>query len=194
MESGDDSQFSGPDDTDIGSYMLNNSTQNWLGFATTVLPDLTDNNQLSDFLTWMDWPGFVTGTTNVPAVKLATVPQTGGGTDSFGNSIEAYKFLTTEIAGGETTGQVFYTVLVPTAMTNGDIYSQIGISFTNTPNSLTNTNTDSGVRSVDVVYTGSNWPQTTYRVYTASINNGFNVGSPGTTDNTNNYFRGSTLI
>ena len=142
----------------------------------------------------MDWPGFYTGTTNVPAVIKQTIPQANGGTDTYGNSIEAYKFLTTQIDANSTTGNIYYVVLAPKSMTNNQVYSNIGINYNNSPSSLITTTTDSGLRAQDIVYSGSNWVNSTYRVYSQSQNNGFNTGVAGVTDSTNNYFRGGTLI
>jgi len=190
MESGDDAVFGPNANTDIGTYMLANAS-GWFGFQTSGAPNFpTDVN---DFLIWMDWPGFTGGTANVPAVITASIPQSGGGTDSYGNTIEAYKFLTTEIPANSTTGNVWYVVLAPLSMTNNQVYQTIGIDYANAPTSLSNITTDSGIRASNIVYTGSNWPNTTYRVYTQSQNNGFNVGAFGVTDSTNNYFRGGTL-
>ena len=193
MESGDDAVFAGDENTDIGDWMVNQGASNWFGFQTSGMP--TFPGDVNDFLIWMDWPGFTAGTVNVPAVITATIPQTGGGTDSYGNTIEAYKFLTTEIAGNTTTGNVQYVVLAPISMTNNQVYSTIGINYSNAPTSLTNTSTDSGLRGTNISYTGSNWPNTNYRVYTGSPGSGgFDIGVPTTTDATNNYFRGGTLV
>jgi hypothetical protein len=193
MESGDDATGLGNEDTDIQTYMLNNGNLTWFGFQTSDLPDLNDPNQLADFLIWMNWPGFYTGTTNVPPVIKVPVPQINGGTDTFGNSIDAYKFLTTEITGGTITGNVWYIVLVPPVLTNNQVYSTIGISYNNSPLTLTYTLTDTGLSSVNVPYSGVRWVNSTYRVYTQSRDNGFNSGNPGITDLTNNYLRGGTL-
>jgi hypothetical protein len=192
MESGDDATGAGPANTDILTYMLAGATNFWYGFQSSGLP--TFPAQLSDFLYWMNWPGFYTGTTNVPAVIKQTIPQSGGGTDSYGNTIEAYKFYTTQIPANSTTGNIYYVVLAPKSMTNNQIYDNIGINYNNAPNSLVTTTTDSGVRAQDINYSGSNWVNSTYRVYTQSPSNGFNIGVAGVTDATNNYFRGGTLI
>ena len=192
MESGDDALGTGPADTDILTYMLAGATNFWYGFQSSGLP--TFPAQLSDFLYWMDWPGFYTGTTNVPPVIKQTIPQVGGGTDAYGNSIEAYKFLTTQINANTTTGNIYYVVLAPLTMTNNQVYSNIGINYNNAPLSLITTTTDSGLRAQNITYSGSNWINSTYRVYSQSPNNGFNVGVAGVTDSTNNYFRGGTLI
>jgi hypothetical protein len=192
MESGDDAVFSGDENTDIGDWMVNQGASNWYGFQTSGMP--TFPGDIGDFLIWMDWPGFFTGTTNVPPVISATIPQSGGGTDTYGNSIEAYKFETLQVTGGTITGNIQYVVLAPLVMTNNQIYTDIGINYDNSPTTLNATSTDSGVRAHHVTYSGSNWPNTTYRVYTNSpVTGGFDFGVSSTTDNTNNYFRGGTL-
>lgn len=191
MESGDDALGTGPTNTDILSYMLVGAT-NWYGFQTSGPP--TFPGDVNDFLYYMDWPGFYTGTTNVPAVIKQSIPQTSGGNDSYGNPIEAYKFYTTQIPANSTTGNIYYVVLAPLSMTNNQVYQNIGINYNNSPNSLVTTTTDSGLRAQNINYSGSNWVNTTYRVYTQSQNNGFNTGVAGVTDTTNNYFRGGTLI
>jgi len=193
MESADDATGFEDQDKDILVYMVNNGATTWFGFQTTDVPDLSQPAQLADFLLWMDWPGFYTGTTNVPPVIKVPVPQTNGGTDSYGNSIEAFKFVTTEVTGGTITGNIWYIVLAPPVLTNNQVYSSIGINYNNSPLTLTYTLTDYGLDSVNVPYTGTRWANSTYRVYTQSRDNGFNTGNPGVTDMTNNYFRGGTL-
>jgi hypothetical protein len=193
MESSDEATFGGNGDTDIATYMLNNGNGYWFGFQVSGIPILTDPNYLADFNIWLDWPGFYTGTTNVPPVIKAVVPQTSGGNDSFGNSIEAYKFVTTEVIGGTITGNIQYVVLAPSILTNNQVYSSIGINYNNSPATLTYTLTDNVLDSVNVIYTGSNWANTTYRVYSQSPSNGFDNGNAGIVDSTNNYFRGGTL-
>jgi hypothetical protein len=90
---------------------------------------------------------------------------------------------------------VWYSVFVPPSLTNSQVYQTIGINANNQPTSLTNTSTESTIYVINVSYTGSNWPQGTYKVYTQSAQgNGFDIGAQGVTDSTNNYFRGGTLI
>ena len=193
MESSDDAIFGGNNNTDVATYMMNNGNGYWYGFQVSGIPDLTDANFLSDFLIWMDWPGFYTGTTNVPPVIKTPIPQTSGGNDSFGNPIEAYKFLTTEVTGGTITGNIQYVILAPRSLTNNQIYSSVGINYNNSSATLTYTLTDNVLDSVNIVYTGANWANSTYRVYSQSPSNGFDNGNIGITDATNNYFRGGTL-
>jgi hypothetical protein len=190
MESTDDVLFAGNPNTDLGSYMIANATS-WYGFWTSGVAGIN----ATDLLIYMDWPGFKNGTTNVPAVIEIEIPQTSGGFDSYGNSIEAYKFFTTEVTANTTTGNVWYSIFAPPIKTNNKVYSSIGINYANAPTTLVNTSTEPTVYVYNIGYSGSNWINGTYKVYTQSaVGNGFNTGSAGVIDSTNNYFRGGTLI
>lgn len=193
MESEMDARGTGSTSSDVALYMAS-ASKTWQGFWATGNPDFTIPGVLDDFLYYMDWPGFVTGTTNVPPVIKTTVPQTSGGSDAFGNAIEAYKFVTTEITGGTTTGIVQYVVLVPLSLTDNKVYSNVGINFNNSPLTLTYTTTDNLLYSQNITYISTNWANTTYRIYSQSPNTGFSTGIEYVTDPTNNYFRGGTLI
>lgn len=196
MESADDAvNPSGNPLTDLLAYMITTGATQWFGFQNSGLPNFGSAAQIADFLLWMDWPGFVNGTSNNTNGTLqATIPQTSGGVDIHGNVIDAYTFITIEVPGGTVTGNIYYVVLAPLSQTNNQVYAQIGIDYTNSPTNLVSVNTEPSVRNTNIVYTGPNWNNTTYRVYTQSPNNGFNFGIGGVTDPTNNYFRGSTLI
>ena len=196
MESSDDADNpGGSSSTDILAYMIATGATQWFGFQNSGLPNFSIAAQVTDFLLWMDWPGFVNGTSNnTNGTITAGIPQSSGGVDTYGNVIDAYTFYTSEIPAGSVTGNIYYVILAPTSMTNGQVYSQIGIDYFNSPQSLQSVFTEPSVRGTNINYTGSNWYNTTYRVYTQSPNNGFNFGVPGQTDTTNNYFRGSTLI
>jgi len=167
MESADDAVFGADPNTDIQRYMFNNGASSWFGFQSG---SGVNGANASDLLIYMDWPGFINGTSNVPAALTALVPH------------------------GTTTGNIWYSIWVPHSLLNNSsqVYSQIEINFAGSPTTLTPTNTDSTLRSIDVVYNGSNWPNGTYRVF--SNNGGFNVGSIGVVDTTSNYFKGGTLI
>jgi hypothetical protein len=142
----------------------------------------------------MDWPGFVNGTTNNTNGTLQSIiPQTSGGVDFYGNVIDAYNFVTTEIPTNTVTGQAWYIVLAPISLTNNLTYSTISISYNDTPQSLSGYNTETSVKNTNIVYTGSNWFNTTYRIYTSAQNNGFTNGIQGQIDTTNNFFKGGTL-
>jgi hypothetical protein len=193
IESSDDAvNPAGDPDTDILAYMITNGASNWFGFQTSGVPNLPTD--LSDVLLWMDWPGFVTGTTNnLNGTFEVIIPQTSGGLDSYGNVIDAYNFSTTEIPANTVTGQAWYIVLAPPSLTDNKLYNTIAISYSDTPQSLTNYNTESSVRTTNINYTGSNWFNAIYRLYTSSQNNGFTNGVQGVLDTTNNFFKGGTL-
>ena len=191
MESTDDAIFGGNPSTDIGDYMLANGSGNWYGFWVSGVVGIN----AADLSIYMNWPGFITGTTNVPPAIQITIPQTSGGVDSYGNSIEAYKFLTTQVNANSTKGNVWYSVFAPPTKTNNQTYSSVGINYANSPSTLINTSTEPTVYVYNINYAGINWTPATYKVYTQSAQgNGFNNGSDGVTDTTNNYFRGGTLI
>jgi hypothetical protein len=191
MESQDDVQFGGNPNTDLGDYMVLNAVNNWYGFWTSGVVGIN----AADLAIYMNWPGFLTGTTNVPAAIQITIPQSSGGVDAYGNAIEAYKFLTTQVSANSTTGDVWYSVFAPPVKTNNQTYSTIGVNYSNAPNTLIAVSTEPTVYVYNVAYSGSNFPTASYKVYTQSAaNNGFNNGSTGVTDSTNNYFRGGTLI
>ena len=196
IESSDDAvNPSGDPNTDILAYMLATGATTWYGFQVSGIPNFGDVNQIGDFLLWMDWPGFVNGTpNNTNATLTVNIPQVSGGIDSYGNVIDAYTFITTEVTAGTVTGSIYYIVLAPLTQTNNQIYSQIAIDYNNSPQSMISYNTESSLRTTNINYMGPNWDTVTYRVYTQSPNNGFTNGSPGVLDTTNNYFKGSTLI
>jgi hypothetical protein len=196
-ESSGDALFTGPASTDIATYMAGSPNGQWFGWTFGGEPDLTNANVLADFLYWMDWPGFQTGTANSIATISVNVPQTAGGTDTYGNNIEQYKFVTTEIpAGSFTVGDnIQFAFIVPHSLLSNStkIYSTIGYNYTNTPSdAVSDTTGTSAYRVTDVNYTGSVWNNTTYRVFTnaGTLNRNISVG-----DNSNNfYFRGGDII
>jgi hypothetical protein len=189
MESTDDAVFGGNPNTDIGDYMVANATS-WYGFWISGIAGIN----AADLAVYMDWPGFINGTSNVPSVIKITIPQTSGGLDSYGNSIEAYKFITTQVAANSTTGNVWYSVFAPTVQTNNQTYNTVGFNYSDSPNTLTYASTEPVAYSQLITYTGSEWTNTNYRVYTqGGSGNGFNNGSNGVTDTTNNYFKGGAL-
>lgn len=190
MESGDDAVFGGDPNTDIADYMVANAVNGWYGFWTSGVVGIN----ATDLGIYMDWPGFLTGTTNIPPAIEITVPQSSGGVDAYGNNIEAYKFLTTQVDANSTRGDVWYSVFVPPSKTNNKTYQSVGVNYANAPTTLTNVSTEPTVYVYNVAYSGGNYVTASYKVYTQSgANNGFNNGSAGVFDPTNNYFRGGTL-
>ena len=197
MEASSDAVFGGNQNTDIGDWMVNNGTGNWYGYTTSGEPDLSDANQLADFKTWMDWPGFTAGTSNAPAVITSVVSQTSTGTDSYSNSNTQYVFQTLEIPSGSftTNDLVWFVFVVPHSelASSTKLYTSIGYDFSSTPsNAVTQkTSATSLSKNYDVSYSSSNWNNTTYRVHG---NTGTLQRTISTADQSNDfYFRGGDL-
>ena len=197
MEASSDAVFGGDQNIDIGDWMVNNGTGNWYGYITSGEPDLSDANQLADFKTWMDWPGFTTGTTNAPAVITSVVSQTATGTDSYGNNNGQYIFQTLEIPSGSFTTNdiVWFVFVVPhSELANSTkLYTSIGYDFSSTPSNAVSQKTlaTSLSKNYNVVYGSSNWDNTTYRVHG---NTGTLQRTISAADQSNDfYFRGGDL-
>jgi hypothetical protein len=166
--------------------MLSNATS-WFSIWTSGLPDLSDSNELNDFLTWMDWPGFVSGS-----------PHNSNGVIEEYINTTTYKLPTNppvDVPIGTVTGNTWFVWLVPHSEINSgtQVYSQIGINYNGDDASLYQTNTSINLRSYDVTYTGSNWENDTYRVFTGPLNLGWNIGSVNTPNSDIIYFGGGTL-
>jgi hypothetical protein len=191
MESADDSVFGSNPNTDILRYMFNTGASSWYGFQGG---SGVNGTNVADLKIYMDWPGFVNGTANVPPVIKVPVPQVTGGSDSQGNPIDAFVFETAEIIANTTTGNVWYSIWVPHSLLDSSslVYGDVQFNFAGAPNSLSPLTTDSTLRRFDITYTGSNWPNGTYRVF--SSNGGWNQGASGVVDTTANYIRGGSLI
>jgi len=197
MESAADSPFTGPASTDLGTYMLSSPNQQWFGWVNSGIPTLTNAAQLQDFLYWMDWPGFVNGTANAPSVIEADIPQTAGGTDIYGNTIDQFKFLTTQVPAGSFNAgdRVQFVFIAPHSLLDNStkVYSTIGWNYTNnSSDAVTNTSGTLTPRATDVNYLGSNWINTTYRVCT-NVSSLYRTMSIADSNN-NFYFRGGDLI
>jgi hypothetical protein len=197
MEASGDALFTGPAETDIATYMGSAPFGEWFGWTFGGEPNLSNSNQLADFLYWMDWPGFINGTVNSPAVIEVDIPQSAGGTDIYGNTIEQFKFLTAQVPSGSFTvgDNVQFVFIAPHTLLNNSskVYSTIGYNYNSIPaDSVSDTTGTSSYRSININYTGSNWANTTYRVCTnaGTLNRNISVG-----DNNNDfYFRGGDLI
>jgi len=145
----------------------------------------------------MDWPGFVNGTIHAPAVTTSDIPQIAGGTDAYGNTIAQYQFETIQIPSGTFTPNdiIQFVFIAPHRLLNNStqIYGDIGWSDDGSAaTAVSQVATTNGYRSVNVNYTGSNWANETYRVFS-------NIGPflktiPGGGQITNYYFRGGGLI
>jgi hypothetical protein len=97
-------------------------------------------------------------------------------------------FKTHEVPADLVSGYSWFTWVVSTNGTNGDIINNIGVNDYGDPNSLTPVGVNSVYSNMNVQYTGSTIPQGNYRVYTTFNNTNFRLL------NTNNiYFKGNSL-
>jgi hypothetical protein len=169
------------------SAWMTSQGSTWKGFNTVPTSpstvQATFNNQMNAYLSYSGWVTFN------PSIITSVVPQTSGGNDAFGQPIEEYKFVTTEIPAGTFSATSWVTFFVPTGATNNQIYSTI--------NQGPSSGTMAAV-SIPGTYTGlvinfsgsSQIPAGTYKMYTSFSFSNFNVGSA----NLPQYFRGGTLI
>jgi hypothetical protein len=189
MESSDDATASGNVNNDILLYMLANAKNNWYGFWTSGIVDIN----ATDLAIYMDWPGFKNGTANVPTPIKITIPQTTGGIDQYGNPIVAFTFLTTKVIANSTRGNIWYSVFVPSAKTNNKMYSTIGFNY-NSSNNLTYASTEPNLYLLNINYTGGNYGNSIYKVYSGSVQgSGFNSGYQGVINSEDHYFRGGSF-
>jgi hypothetical protein len=175
--------------TDIGTYM-DNQGASWFGYSNSLTP--TDIDDIQDYL---DFFSLSAGTGSVPEIITQTIPQTGGGTDSEGNSIVQYNFVTTEVPSGTVSGNAYYTWLIPDdsigGTGSGNRQTNIDVSFGNGPNTFVNETMDSVVYDYGtIVNPGGPFANGTYRMYsTNTIGSGFYFDNTSTTI----YFKGNTV-
>jgi hypothetical protein len=155
----------------------------WNNGATTA-NSVTFNQQMNAYLNYSGWSG------NSPAIITGIISPTSVGNDAYGNPISAYLFQTTQVSGGTTPADAWYTWYISTGATNGQIMTQVSTNTANNPNSLTARNLNSSYYNLTINYTGGTIPPGTYRVYTTYSGTAFRINA-----STNNvFFKGTTLI
>lgn len=171
----------------MGNYLLNNGATNWFGFWTNGVPDLTNSSVLTDFKLWMEWPGWSGTTNNTNGVLTQNVDPT---------TYELPSGSPLQVPSGSLIGNTYFIWAVPHNEINGgtQVYSQIGANYLSSTSPLTLRNTSSALRATDVVYTGSQWANDTYRIFTNGINSGWNLGSTGVSNVDDYYWGDCTLI
>lgn len=171
--------------TSIGQWMFNNG-QTFYGFTNSSAPALNQsifNNQLNTYVNFSGWTSGL-----FPSIINQDVPQTTGGSDSFGNPIVAYNFKTTQVSANTVSGKAWYTWIIPTGVTNGLYQKKIDYSTSSPSMPPTTVNTEPTIYSYYFTYTGSTIPQTTYRVYTTYPSTNFNLLNTSSI-----YFKGNTV-
>jgi hypothetical protein len=172
--------------TKIGNYMYNSGSTQFYGFSNTSQPSSSATTFNTEMNLYVNYSGWTSG--ELPSIITATVPQTSGGVDSFGNTKVAYNFVTTEVPQNTILDQAWYTWIIPIALTNNQSQLDIDLGLGN-PNVFSNVLTESTIRTNTFTYSGSTIPSVTYRVYTTYPAGDFLI------DNqlTDIYFKGGSI-
>lgn len=123
------------------------------------------------FQNYVDMPYWNNGT--LPAIIESDIPQTSGGTDSFGNPVIAYNFKTVKISKNTVNGLAWVNILIPVNAMNGDTKRQRTVNhyeITKKNNKDVtvlnlNRNMDNVVYSTIINYQGNRIPKGLYRLY-----------------------------
>jgi len=171
----------------IGTYMFNEGAS-WYGFGNGSGPI-----GAGDVSTYLDFYNLSGGTGGVPSVITQTIPQTGGGTDSEGNAIVQYNFLTTEISAGTITGNAWYSWLIPDESIggagSGNRQISIDLSFGQGPNTFVTETMSPTYYAYFISNPGGTFAPGTYRLYTTYQSTPFYRDNTSTTM----YFKGNTV-
>jgi hypothetical protein len=169
----------------IGQWMTDEGVD-FYGFSNGSQPSSAPAYFDSDMNSYVNFTGWTNNT--FPEIITADVPQTTGGVDALGNPIVAYNFETTGVSVAESTsGNAWYTWMIPVSLTNNLSQLTIGYS-TSAPSPLTIVSTEPTIRVNTFTYTGNLIPKTTYRVYTTYPGTNFRLANSGVI-----YFKGESV-
>jgi hypothetical protein len=169
----------------IGQWMTDEGVD-FYGFSNGSQPSSAPAYFDSDMNSYVNFTGWTNNT--FPEIITADVPQTTGGVDALGNPIVAYNFETTGVSVAESTsGNAWYTWMIPVSLTNNLSQLTIGYS-TSAPSPLTIVSTEPTIRANTFTYTGNLIPKTTYRVYTTYPGTNFRLAKSGVI-----YFKGESV-
>lgn len=174
------------DASEIGTFMFN-AGASWYGFTNGSGP--TSSSDLGSYLSYYNQNA---GTGNVPSIVTATVPQSGGGNDSFGNAIEQYKFVTTEINSGTVSGDAWYTWIIADESIGGAGTANRVREIENSNGQGSSNLTARSLTSSYYTYTVTNptgFANGTYRIYTTYSSQDFRLDNSSTTL----YFKGGLV-
>lgn len=171
--------------TNIGEWMYNGGS-NFFGFTNYSQPTQNQPTFNVDLNRYVDFSGWTSGL--FPSIITQDVPQVSGGIDSFGNSIIAFNFLTTEVPEKSIPVDSWYTWIIPINSTNYQRQIAIDINDYGNPNLLNSVLTEGTINSYTFSYSGSTIPKATYRVYTTYPSPIFKL-----TNSKSIYFRGNEI-
>lgn len=147
--------------TNLGTYMLNKGLS-FRGFSNGTSPTLNQNDFNIEMNNYLDYSGW---TNNGLIVSIVSVASNSLGVDGFGNPRSIYNFNTGQVSATTIQGESWFSVIIPTGLTNGNYQKEIGLS-SGDMHSFTGVKTDSIIYSYTFTYTGYNFNRTTYRLYT----------------------------
>jgi hypothetical protein len=156
------------------------------GFTNMSQPSQAYQYFQDDIDAYVSFSGWSSGV--FPTVIRASVPQTSGGNDSYGQPIYAYNFVTTQVNSSVCPTEAWYTWFIPTSLTNNGVQSQITLSLAGPGDGFAVT-MNSTIYSNTYVSTGGTLPAATYKVYTTFPDSQFQI-----TNVSNIYFRGNTVV
>ena len=146
----------------------------------------------SDVTFYMDYFNQNSGEGDVPAIYTSNVPQSTGGSDSFGNPIVQYKFETLEIPTGTVFGTAWYTFMIADQSIGGQGTSnrqtEIEVSFGAGSSNLSPKVTTTAYFNY-VVTNPTGYNPGTYRMYTTFTDQSFRLDNTTTTI----YFKGGLV-
>jgi hypothetical protein len=171
--------------TQIGQWQTNQGVY-FYGFTNMSQPSQASQYFQDDIEAYVSFTGWSSGT--FPTVIRATVPQTSGGNDSFGQPIYAYNFVTTQVNNSVCSGEAWYTWFIPISLTNGGVQSEITLSLAG-PGDGTDITMNSTIYANTYTSTGGTLPAATYKLYTTFPDPEFQI-----TNVSNIYFRGNTVV
>jgi hypothetical protein len=195
--------------TNIGTYMGNKGL-GFLGFTNGTYPDSNQSTFETEMNSYMDYfinnlnigvsivptnqNGPISGPIfyNQSAFTDSVVNATSASTfntenfDSFGNPYRLYNFQTISITG--LTGSGWYTWIIPTGLTAGMYQKYINLGFED-PNTFQTYEMNSSIYTNYFTYTGTNFINTVYRVYTTYPSLDFYLDNSSSTI----YFKGNSL-
>jgi hypothetical protein len=171
--------------TAIGQWQTSQGVY-FYGFTNMSQPSSAFQYFQDDIEAYVSFSGWSSGT--FPTIIRATVPQTSGGDDSFGQPIYAYNFVTTQVNSSVCSGEAWYTWFIPTSLTNNGVQNQIGLSLAG-PGDTVAITMNSTIYANTYTSTGGTLPPATYRVYTTFPDPEFQITNIG-----NIYFRGNTVV
>lgn len=123
----------------------------------------------------------------LPQIIQSDIPQTSGGTDSFGNPIQAFNFKTIKITKNTVNDPFSWVVvLVPIEAMNNDTKRQKQIEVVEKMGTITRSRrvylTENVISGLIINYNGNNVPAGQYRVYSTYPSTGMRLNLNSTND------------